>query len=231
MPHALLQAAVAVDSLTALESSAQIAGIVESAVTALGIVVAGVWAYLIFVRQRQRYPRASLRQSLLCRTLPDGARMLTVEVTMANIGQRLIELDSASVVLQQLSPLSKGATRQALLGHDPLDGGGRREVLWYRVGYRRLGFTPVIEIEPGETETLLFEFRVSAKLEALKIQTNIENAVKRSRRNDAPQSKPAALAKAPRWMGWQCTTHHNLGTTKHITLLHAVGDEDDSHGP
>lgn len=203
--------AVTADTLSRLERAAEYSAIAQGWMTVVGIAVAGLWTYQLFVSQRQRYPRASVHQTLLHRTLADGSQLITVCARLSNIGQRLIKVDKATVVVQRLAPLKGTLERDALRTHDPLDAARRREVLWYRVGHWSTGFSPVIEIEPGESEELYFDFRISPNETAVKIQTHIENEMKRHDAGAKSKTILSSIRDPQRWIGWQCTSYHNLG--------------------
>ena len=195
---------------------AQIAVAAEAWAKVVALFVAGVWTYLLFVRQRQRFPRATVVQTGMIRDLDDSRRLLTVTVALSNIGQRLLQIDYVTIVVQQLAPLSATALRDALASHDPLNAAGRREILWYRIGHRRTGFeSNHFEIEPGETERVEFDFTISRSVRSIKIQTHIENVVRRFSARDwirgvlAPVSV-LTIRSTNRCLGWQCTTYHNL---------------------
>ncbi len=193
-----------------------IVAIAESCVKIGAIVVAGSWTYLLFVRQRQRYPRAALMQTGVVRDLDDSQRLLTVGIGLTNIGQRLIQVDSLTVVVQQLAPLRTESLRRALASHNPLDATGRREILWYRIGHRRTAFAPHhFEVEPGETERLEFDFAIARSVTSIKVQSHIENVAKRFPVRDWLRRKFSgisivAVRPSNRCLGWQCTSYYNL---------------------
>jgi hypothetical protein len=60
------------------ETAETIAKALESIVTAGGIVAAGVWTYLIFVKRRQRFPRATVSHQTYHYRPTDGQTLLRV---------------------------------------------------------------------------------------------------------------------------------------------------------
>ena len=209
-------AADTVSRVTAKDLSA----IVESYAKTLALLAAGLWTYLLFVRQRQRYPRATLRESGMVRRLDGERHLLTVGVQLTNIGQRLIEVDYITVVVQQLAPLSSAAITRALGDHDPKNAAARREILWYRIGHRRTRFeNQPLEIEPSESEYLAFDFAIARTVRSIKVQTHVENISKRlSVRKwllaKFPKSALTSIMRpVDRCLGWQCTSYYNLPET------------------
>ena len=43
-----------------MEDWKNIVSIIQSAITSIGIIIAGIWAYFLFVRQRLSYPRLNI---------------------------------------------------------------------------------------------------------------------------------------------------------------------------
>jgi len=217
-------------SISAADSAAQLFSLtsfVESWAKIIGILAAGVWTYLIFVRQRQRYPRATIVQEVLYQQLPIERTLLVVSVSLANIGTTLIEVDYIEVVVARLSPLKKSLISLAVEGHDPLDSAARREFLWYRIAHRRTGFkTGHLEIEPGESEQVNFDFAVSGDLEQIKVGVHVENVFKRHTlrdwlREQLPNLPMVTIRSANRCIGWGCISYYQLAS-KRTLLTRAV---------
>jgi len=215
----LLSVIQATISTAGANGSTEFATAAESWAKIIAILVAGLWTYLLFVRQRQRYPRATAIQSAIARDLDDKRRVLTVRVALTNIGQRLIQVDYVTVVVQQLAPLRPVSIESAIASHNPLDAAGRREILWYRIAHRRTGFeTHHLEIEPGEAEEIDFDFVIARSVSTIKVQTHIENVLKRDSPRDwlrrlLAGSTRISVRSANRCLGWQCTTYHSLPTS------------------
>jgi hypothetical protein len=209
----------------------ELASIVEAYAKVLALVVAGFWTYLLFVRQRQRYPRATIAQTGMIRDLGNATRLMTIGVSLSNVGQRLIDVDYITVVVQQLAPLGPKALEQALASHEPLNAAGRREIVWFRIGHRRTGFEPRhFEIEPGETESVEFDFVVAASVTTIKVQTHIENVVKRPVLREWARSAihMIPLRSPNRCLGWQCTSYFNFPpSAATLTKLADVSNPED----
>lgn len=174
----------------------------ESIFTIAALVVGGVWTYQLFVRQRQRYPRAVLEQRVFHRDLPDGRRMLHVAATLRNVGSVLISVDRMRTTVERVAPLAPDLLGQLLASHNPQDESGRCEIQWYRIGYRRREFEAgSIEIEPGEEDQFRFDFCLKPAVEVVKITSHIENATKRRRREGLLRRG------AERTIGWEVATY------------------------
>jgi hypothetical protein len=210
--------------------------LIESWAKIAGIAVAGIWSYLVFVRQRQRYPRASLKQTVIARDLSVGRRLVTVSVKLSNIGQRLIEVDIVTVVIQQIAPLNSELTLHALRDHDPLNSAGSREIRWFKIGYRRTAFVRGnVEVEPGESEQLNFDFSLESTVDAIKVDVHVENVMKRRPVNDWLRSKKGtkwfSIQRPTRCLGWQCIEFYSFRespeTPRLIEAIHSPGGTDE----
>ena len=94
--------------------------IAQIVVTVLAIIVGALWSYWLFVRNRQRYPRAVLRHDVTCKPIRDGRTYLRVDVSVENLGSILISLTSMETRIQQVFSLC-GSIRDSLArGEDPV---------------------------------------------------------------------------------------------------------------
>ena len=87
------------------EQLEQLVSAVESVVTALGIIVGGIWAYRRFIWHRERNPKAQISQTITQRSLENGFVIIHVKVTIKNIGKVLIPLMLAKTFLFRVLPL------------------------------------------------------------------------------------------------------------------------------
>lgn len=153
---------------------------IQGIVTVLAVVVGGVWAYILFVRRRQRYPRANITQDLLHLDLADGKRLLRVTVRIKNEGEVLLSLASGFCRVQQLLPSSDDLANA--LAALPNDRCVDSEVAWPQLAERRVEFRRgEREIEPGESDELCFDFIVDADVEVVSAYTYLKNVEKRRR--------------------------------------------------
>ena len=223
----LLQATQETSRPGSYDNVKSISVIAESWATVLAIVVAGAWTYQLFVRQRQRFPRAVLKQDVLIRRLPIGQNLLTITAVLRNVGQTLIEVDRITVVVQQLAPLKPAHVAERIKQHDPLDPGGRREILWYRIGYRRTYFRQgQFEIEPGESDQVNFDFVISERVTAIKVDVHIENRAKRRGLTGDWWTRAGTLGETSRCIGWQCIRYCDVEERERKLVVHTTGGTD-----
>ena len=80
----------------------EIIEIVQAVVSVVAITVAALWTWLLFVRTRQKYPRANITHRLAHRPITDGKRLLRVIVEISNVGDVLLSLIQGQARIQQI---------------------------------------------------------------------------------------------------------------------------------
>ena len=136
-----------------MEFAAGILDLVESALTSIAIVVAGVWGYYLFWKKRIDYPRVALAMDVTSAELPRSKRLVHVALRVSNDSDVLLELEHAEVRLRQVVPTP--AEFDATLGPniDPIPAGSA-EFPWPAIVQREWSFEPPLELEPGESDSL-----------------------------------------------------------------------------
>jgi len=124
----------------------------QSILTMVAIVVGGSWAYFLFVRRRQKYPRANITQRIRRYPLPNGKLLLRVIVQISNDGEILLSLVSGFCRVQQMIPCADDLCN-GLEERDDSDEQCEPEADWPLICERKLKFKKrQREIEPGETD-------------------------------------------------------------------------------
>ena len=67
-----------------------IAGIAESVATVIALLVAGVWTYRLFIKNRTSYPRVALEIKSRVQDISESCRIVRVEIHVTNEGQVLL---------------------------------------------------------------------------------------------------------------------------------------------
>ena len=81
-----------------------IADSVQSLATVFALIVDGVWSYLLFVRKRQKYPRAKIDHQVLLRTIDERTTLVSIDIIISNIGDVLLSLVSVDINVRQVLP-------------------------------------------------------------------------------------------------------------------------------
>jgi len=168
--------------------------IIQAILTSAAILVGGSWSYLLFVRRRQRYPRANLKHEITHRTIGDGFVLLSVAATITNNGEVLLSLASAETRVQQVVPAPPDLLAAAKKGKDPVVE-GETEVQWPPLCSRRSKWDKdQFQIEPGESDRIQYDFILKDDVITVGVYTYLKNE------------------KVPkREIGWGVTTLYDLG--------------------
>lgn len=184
---------------SALSGVKDTADTVKSIAEIIGLGVGGFWTWLLFVKNRQDYPRAKVGHTISRFTLANGSRLLRVQCTVTNIGPVLLRLDSTFTWVQQILPLPKDFETAFGAGKDPLAtlGPSDSEYGWPVVGERKCDWkASPREVEPGEEENMQFDFVVDDRAQLVEIYSYFRNERKK------------------REIGWSGTTIYDLSTGK-----------------
>jgi len=153
----------------------------QGVVTIVAIAVGGAWAYLLFVRRRQKYPRANLTQDLRCYPLRDNKLLLRATVRICNESEVLLSLASGLSRVQQVLPCTEDLVASlAKRIHD--DDACEPEVEWPLLEEWKVAFKKgEREIEPGESDELHFDFVVDSDVQVVVLYSYLKNVRKRKR--------------------------------------------------
>lgn len=167
--------------------------VAQGVVTVAAIVTAGVW----FNQKRERYPRAVLAHDIVCVPLSEGAGwLLNVSVSIENRGLVLIELTDGLTRVQQVQPLDSELMNNIKEGLD-IVAEGESEVPWRLIAERKAPSEEnSAEIEPKETDQILYDFHIPPGVELVSIYTHYPNTKTRGGK------------------GWQLTTLYQLPDTR-----------------
>src|SRR5205809_3356874 len=106
------------EGLSALETICKIAA----------LIIGGIWAWKGFIRNRLRFPSATL-EHLITSWTDENKRFLHVTVRISNTGSMLIELAEGKTWIEKLTPLPSKVRDALRAGHAPI-AEGKREVEW-----------------------------------------------------------------------------------------------------
>lgn len=153
-------------------------GSLESAATVIALVIGGVWAYLLLIRKRVLQPRLEIDLSPRSTGGPQGCQILQISVVPRNLGDVVVKPRSLKLWVQQVSPIP-AEILDTLADRDPNDQQGPDEIAWPRIGTKDTRFKDgEFEIEPSESDELIYDFVLSDEVEEVQIYVYIENARK-----------------------------------------------------
>lgn len=144
-----------------------IAAAIESVVTVLGIAAALWW----FNKRREKSPRANIDHEVKFSRLDANTVYVGVSVCISNVGNvavipKIAEPIASVVAIEELAPYL--ASKQESQEFSPQ----------YKLGLLGLRTFPRgIRIEPGEHQTILFEFVIPAQTRIIKVYSHIDNDI------------------------------------------------------
>jgi hypothetical protein len=163
----------------------KVVGTVDTSVKLVALILGGVWSYRTFVRQRQRYPRATVSHSIVDHEIRDGIVLLHVAVEVTNVGLTILRLREINTWIQRVRPISEQTLASLRQECPPDDPSAPRLASWAGIADRQSKWQPgVMEIEPGEADTIHFDFLLHDKFEVVQVYSHVRNQIKRGLRRD-----------------------------------------------
>jgi hypothetical protein len=167
-----------VDLTEALRNLAQA---LQAIATVIGLMLAGLWTYLLFVQKRQRHARADVTHDVLATSIGNGKTWLHVTVSVKNVGEVLIRLAAGYVRIDQILPLPP-EVENAMKNGDALRAPNDSEIGWPTVESCQCDWTnEAREIEPSEKDRFHFDFVVSDALMVAEVYSHFQNVQDRNR--------------------------------------------------
>lgn len=158
----------------------EIVDVTQSILTSAAIIIGGIWSYMLFIKKRQKYPRADISHQITHAILSKSKILLRVKTILRNKGDVLLALSSGEVRLQQIFPLQPGFAHQ-IDQIDPVPE-NKSEVEWPLLGVRSFYWIKgECELEPGEQDCFIAEFICDAKIELVSVYSYFQNVKKYNR--------------------------------------------------
>lgn len=188
-------------SPSVLDSVDAVAGWTEAAsnvVQILAIIVGAIWTNMLFVRHREKWPRATLEHLIQHWSLDDGRRVLRAVEKVTNTGPTLLRLSSRKTWVQQILPILPEPL-------EALESGTKQEAPWLTLGkpHETTAEENPPELEPGELEHFEHDFLIDPDAEVVQVYSHFQN----------PQ-------RAKRWWEWWRKSGDNRGWT--LTTVHRL---------
>lgn len=165
-----------------MEDWIDIVGIIRSAVTSIGIIIAGIWAYFLFVRQRLSYPRLNIELFVQDAHLPENTRLVHVQANLKNIGTTIVSPDYAEMRLRKIVPVPDDILPALRKGFDPVPE-RKSEYEWPAFVTREWKFdSNEFEIEPSEKDSLHVDFIIPNEISVIELYFFIRNQRKKRKK-------------------------------------------------
>lgn len=196
---------------------------IESVITIIAIVIAGIFAWRNGIIFRHRSPHINIAHDVTHRFISPSYTHLIVTATLHNSSRVKVEFRDGFVVLQKIAPLNDDEVTQlyAQFSDDAVSANeGAEDIQWETLDeMRNVWNKDELIVEPGSAATLTTEFIVPKDIQAVLITTylyntrvmgKIDNAF--ADIDDAPKRKHWLL----RWReiegtrGWTRTTAYDI---------------------
>jgi hypothetical protein len=101
------------------QDSNSFASNLESYFTVLAIIIGGIWTYMLFIKNRQKYPKAELSLEINQISLSSNKILIHASLRIKNLGNVILQLECGFIRLQQIKPLNSTIKNSLQSGEDP----------------------------------------------------------------------------------------------------------------
>lgn len=152
-----------------------ILGYIESIVTIIAIIIGGIWTYVLFIKNREKYPKAKINHQIEEVTISEEI-LIRLKIEIINLGKVKLPIKSGEVRLQQIKPLTTTISK-AIDNFKKDENEKKGDIEWSLLEERILKYEEdeVYELEPGEKDFFEFDFTINQEIEVIQIYTHIEN--------------------------------------------------------
>jgi len=174
------------------------ASAVESVFVCIGIIVGGIWTYLVFIRQRLHYPKLKLNLEIRSMDIGNSKTLVHAEVYIDNVGSSLLKSNFAELRLRQILPIVNTTLLSTVEnGLDPVPT-NQTQIQWPCIVQR--SWEKKFEIEPGEPDTLHADFFVDDNIQIAEFYFFLQNSKKK------------------KGFGWCLTKNHYFSKEKQMDI-------------
>jgi len=167
--------------------------IFESALTGSAIIVGGIWTYKMFVKKREKYPRAATSHTIIEKNLTSAKKLVHLSIEIENIGSVLLSLVYYNIQVCQVIPVKDELKNKIENNNAPLRKKDN-DIRWPHLFKEKKELPEKhYELEPLEKETFHFDLVLDKSIKTIQVYSYFKNKVKPNRN-----------------IGWDCTTFHDL---------------------
>ena len=175
------------------DTFADLTSIVQAAANVAVLLLGAGWTAYLFKNRRGKFPRANITHEIIDRRIEADKILLRVDVSIANVGDVLLQIEHGIVRVNQMLPVTEN-----LLEDINADGGiddfNVVETKWPNLAAREQDWLiEMFEIEPAETDEVNYDFVIPFGVKTVEVYTYFRNAKKR-----------------PREIGWGHTSIHEI---------------------
>jgi hypothetical protein len=151
---------------------------ISALATTIAVFAGGLWTYQLFVKNREKYPRASISHNVSHIDLSVDVRVVSVAVTVSNAGKVLLQIQKLECRLLQLLPPA-GSIATHLESPSNLINNGHQKIAWPMLDRRTWNYAQgESELEPGEVETFNCDFVIGHDVHVVQVYSHLANVTK-----------------------------------------------------
>ena len=157
-----------------------VAEVLQGFAVALAAILGAAWTMYLFHRHREKEPRSTIEHNVDITRLSEDKILVRLEVVIQNIGKVETKIVTGKATIQQLDPCD---TLPELLDHQA-ERYPERE--WPELDARAKDNWQ-LEIEPGESEYLHFDFVIPGYVRKVILDSHFTNEKKKSKEIRGPR--------------------------------------------
>lgn len=168
-----------------LEDNLKVAQIIQAILTSAGIIIAAVSGYIVFVRQREAFPRVKISHRLRYDHLENDQALISLDVTVTNVSKVRVILPKYEIIVAQMLPpedeLKEFITDKKL--DMSRSGVGLTISQWKILARDSKDKTPSslpTELEPGEVLPLNRNFLIRDSATLIQVMSKFPNQMRKS---------------------------------------------------
>src|ERR1043165_7074121 len=146
---------------------------VESLVKIVALFIGGWWTWLGFIRKRVRLPSADVECDVTI-WRDAGQVFIHVSIRVTNHGNVLMRIQQGCAWIEQLTPLPESVAQRLHETHElvPTE---RVDAEWILIKKLDLPKDFCLDIEPGETDHIDFDFVIDGSIKRVLIYSHLAN--------------------------------------------------------
>jgi len=153
--------------------------IIRSSTTIIALVIAGIWTYTLFIKGRKKYPRASITSESWSKTIQNKARLISLNMSIHNSGEVLINIEYTQTIIYKIHPIDDNLMRKISINNKDLD---KTYFDWEILNEKETSWEKDnLEIEPGEKETIQYDFLLPLEVDVILVYYYVRNKKKREK--------------------------------------------------
>lgn len=153
-----------------------ITSVIQSIATTLAIIIGGIWTYRIYIQKREGIPKAKLEHKINNRIVNEKIMLLDTNITIHNIGDGQMSLQSWEIILSQvIPPISH--FQKIIDAFDISYSKGKRILRWHELisEIEKVDSEGKFILEPNESHQFHRNYIISSEIKTISLYTYFHN--------------------------------------------------------